>query len=119
MIMIIPSVSGGSIPKKRALLYALLAILIEVAAGIVAEDETFAWTKRQQQYKSNRDLAATSSRTYIVTFADKSISPADQCEALAISTGGTVMHVYDAVLNGCALKVPVAQVQAQTTLTDM
>jgi subtilisin family serine protease len=52
-----------------------------------------------------RDLqaATTNSKTYLVTFADTSISPAKRCDALAKSNGMVVSHVYDTVLNGCAL----------------
>ena len=69
----------------------------------------------------DRDLATTSSnKTYLVTFTDKSISPSKRCEALAKSNGGSVVHVYDTVLNGCALAVPVTQaVQAQATFTAL
>lgn len=70
----------------------------------------------------DRDLATStsSSKTYLVTFTDKSISPSKRCEALAESKGGSVVHVYDTVLNGCALAVPVTQaVQAQATFTAL
>ncbi len=72
-----------------------------------------------------RDLlqaaATTTSKTYLVTFADDSISPAKRCDALAKANGMTVSHVYDTVLNGCALTVPAAPsaAQAQATLAAL
>jgi subtilisin family serine protease len=68
-----------------------------------------------------KDLAGTNTatKTYIVTFADDAISPAKQCEALALFTGGSVDHVYDH-LNGCSMTMPVTQqVQAQTAFTAL
>jgi hypothetical protein len=65
-----------------------------------------------------RDLAST--KTFIVTFADDSISASKRCEALAESSGGTVDHVYDHVLNGCSLTLPVTQqFQAQAAYTAL
>lgn len=65
-------------------------------------------------------LAATTSleqelTTYIISFADEEVAPAKRCRALAKSTGGTVQHVYDYVLNGCSLTLPLAEVQAAFT----
>lgn len=50
--------------------------------------------------------------TYIVTFEDMEVQPAIRCTDLAESTGGTVQYVYNHVLNGCALTMPLAQEQA-------
>lgn len=62
---------------------------------------------------ADRDLS------YIVSFADKEISPAKQCAALAKLTGGTVLHVFDHVLNGCSLTFPAVQAQvAVAALND-
>jgi len=73
---------------------------------------------KRHQTKHVRDLAST--KTYLVTFVDDSISPAKQCEALAKSTGGFVDHVYDHVLNGCSLTLPVTQqFQAQAAFTAL
>ena len=65
-------------------------------------------------------LAATTSleqelTTYIISFADEGVAPAKRCAALAKSTGGTVQHVYDFVLNGCSLTLPLTQAQAAFT----
>ena len=46
------------------------------------------------------------------------MSPAERCAELAKSTGGTVRHVYDHVLNGCSL-TSAAGVQAQSTFTAL
>ena len=60
-----------------------------------------------------------SETSYIVSFADKTISPAKQCAALAKSTGGTVLHVFDHVLNGCSLTFPAVQARmSATALSD-
>ncbi len=64
-----------------------------------------------------RGLATSVDRemSYIVTFANKDIAPAKQCAALAKSTGGTVDHIYDHVLNGCSLTFPSEQAQVVAT----
>jgi subtilisin family serine protease len=60
------------------------------------------------------DLASTASdtTTYIISFKDKGQSPAKRCEALAKSNRGVVQYVYDQVLNGCSLMVPVGDAPA-------
>ena len=61
------------------------------------------------------DLASTTTSdttTYIISFKDKGQSPAKRCEALAKSNRGTVQYVYDQVLNGCSLTVPVGDAPA-------
>ena len=69
----------------------------------------------------DRDLATSAAtKSYLMTFADYTISPAERCAALAQSTGGSVLYVYDFVLNGCALTLPVSQQpQAQAAFTAL
>lgn len=56
---------------------------------------------------------------YIVSFKDMDVSPAQRCAELAKSTGGTVQHIYDQILNGCSLVAPAVQTQsAFTTLKN-
>jgi hypothetical protein len=55
---------------------------------------------------------ADETTTYIISFKDKGQSPAKRCEALAKSNRGTVKYVYEHVLNGCALSVPVGDAPA-------
>ena len=102
-------------------LFVLLSLLSSApTAGAIYIEKPDDGNNRIDQ---DRDLATTtssSSKTYLVTFTDKSISPSKRCEALAKSKGGSVVHVYDTVLNGCALAVPVTQaVQAQATFTAL
>jgi hypothetical protein len=102
-------------------LFVLLSLLSSApTAGAIYIEKPDDGNNRIDQ---DRDLATTtssSSKTYLVTFTDKSISPSKRCEALAKSNGGSVVHVYDTVLNGCALAVPVTQaVQAQATFTAL
>jgi len=101
-------------------LFVLLSLLSSApTAGAIYIEKPDDGNNRIDQ---DRDLATStsSSKTYLVTFTDKSISPSKRCEALAKSNGGSVVHVYDTVLNGCALAVPVTQaVQAQATFTAL
>jgi hypothetical protein len=96
-----------------------LALTTATASRLAAETSTAADDHGvERQLKHDRDLA--SSKTFIVTFVDDSISPSKRCEALAESTGGTVDHVYDHVLNGCSLTLPVTQqVQVQAAFTAL
>lgn len=50
---------------------------------------------------------ADGEKTYIVSFANRDLPPAERCATVANSNGGTVKYVYDEVLNGCALTMPV------------
>lgn len=68
-----------------------------------------------EQHRPHDDATTLSKQTYIVTFIDNGVSPAEQCEALAISMGGFVDYVYDQVFNGCSLTFPVDQSQAEAT----
>lgn len=96
-----------------ALALTTAAIPRYAAVTVVAVDDA-----ARNQIKNVRDLAST--KTYLVTFVDDSISPAKQCEALAKSTGASVDHVYDYVLNGCALTLSVTQqFQAQAAFTAL
>lgn len=101
---------------------AFLAATMPTAAAIFIERDKYS----DSSAIDDRDLLAatsattSSSKTYLVTFADDSIAPAKRCDALAKSNGGTVSHVYETVLNGCALTVPVTQsMQAQATFTAL
>lgn len=52
--------------------------------------------------------------TYIIKFEDTAASPGDRCEALALANGGVVGHVYNEVVNGCSLTMPLAEVGVQS-----
>ena len=120
----------SSASVAAAAYYALFVLLSVVssaptAGAIYIEKPPDDGNNNNRIIDQDRDLATTSSsssssKTYLVTFTDKSISPSKRCEALAKSNGGSVVHVYDTVLNGCALAVPVTQaVQAQATFTAL
>jgi hypothetical protein len=71
-----------------------------------------------EQHRYHDDIT-THKKTYIVTFVDDAVSPAERCAALAMSTGGFVDQVYDQVLNGCSLTFAATQAQDQEALTAL
>ena len=95
-------------------------ILTIFAILVTSSQQDFATANNDVQNNGLRGLAISVNRetSYIVTFANKEIAAAKQCAALAKSTGGTVRHVYDHVLNGCSL-TSAAGVQSQSTFTAL
>eukprot|EP00804_Cyclotella_cryptica_P022704 CCRYP_012496-RA/>CCRYP_012496-RA protein AED:0.02 eAED:0.02 QI:131/1/1/1/0.5/0.33/3/1727/396 len=92
-------------------LVSLLSILIAASTATVFHD-----APEQHRY---RDDDTTTKKTYIVTFADDAVSPAERCTALATSNGGFVGHVYDQVFKGCSLTFPTSQAQDQAAFTAL
>ncbi|KAL7519328.1 hypothetical protein ACHAWX_004099, partial [Stephanocyclus meneghinianus] len=95
----------GLIPKALSFLSLLAAV-----AAVIDDTVEQGWNS-DEAAPLNKD-ATLNKKTYIVTFADNAVSPTERCGALALSMGGFVEHVYDQVLNGCALTFPAAQAQA-------
>lgn len=92
-----------------AVVFATLILFSTTISAIYIEEESSndsASSASLRKSSTQRDLQSNSSKTYLVTFTDKSVSAAKRCAALAKSNGGSVTHVYDTVLNGCALTVP-------------
>ena len=96
---------SGLIPKALS----LLSILI-VATAVIHD--------ASEQHRYPIDVTTTK-KTYIVTFEDDVVSPAEQCATLVMSTGGFVDHVYDLVFKGCALTFPPNQAQDQVAFTAL
>ncbi|KAL3790212.1 hypothetical protein HJC23_005584 [Cyclotella cryptica] len=92
-------------------LVSLLSILIAASNAAVIHDAS-----EQHRY---RDDDTTTKKTYIVTFEDDAVSPAERCTALATSNGGFVGHVYDQVFKGCSLTFPTSQAQDQAAFTAL
>lgn len=102
----------SGLPKALSLLS-----LLSTAAAVV--DDTVEQRLNHRDAAPLNKAATSNKKTYIVTFVDNTVSPTERCEALALSMGGFVDHVYDQVLNGCSLTFPAAQAQAQDTFTAL
>ena len=102
-------------------LFHKLLVILAITVTLKSSQHGVAADKNSVPNNGLRRLATSidSETSYIVSFADKTISPAKQCAALAKSTGGTVLHVFDHVLNGCSLTFPAVQARmSATALSD-
>ena len=110
--------SGGPIPKVISIVVVtiLLAFIHHAAADAAESDNTKLLEERIRHRNNLVTTTGTTPTTYLVSFSDnQAISPPKQCAALAKSIGGTVRHIYQHVLKGCALTLPAtAGVQAQS-----
>ena len=110
--------SGGPIPKVISIVVVtILVAFIHHAAADAAESDNTTLLEERIRHRNNLvTTTGTTPTTYLVSFSDnQAISPSKQCAALAKSIGGTVRHIYQHVLKGCALTLPAtAGVQAQS-----
>jgi hypothetical protein len=112
------------IATKLALSILLLTsgiIQPQIASAVVDFDvDVDAGVDVDEAIPSNlRGLASSDTKTYIVSFTDRDVSPAKRCAAIAKANGGTVGFIYTDVLNGCSITLPVSQFQAQSTMTAL
>jgi subtilisin family serine protease len=84
-------------------LHVILAIILTSSSQEVAASDDVV------QKMGVRGLAKE--MTYIVSFKDTDVAPAERCAAIAKATRGEVRHVFDHVLNGCSLTLPAAQAE--------
>ena len=112
------------IATKLALSILLLTsgiIQPQIASAVVDFDvDVDAGVDVDEAIPSNlRGLASSDTKTYIVSFTNKDVSPEKRCAAIAKANGGTVGYIYADVLNGCSITLPVSQFQAQSTITAL
>jgi hypothetical protein len=98
---------SGLVQNILTVVIVIVAASTQHAANAMFSDQTM------EPVAINLTSSTTSdSTTYIISFKDKGQSPAKRCEALAKLNRGTVQYVYDQVLNGCSLTVPVGDAPA-------
>ena len=95
----------------------LTVLAIAAACTLHTADATLEQVASQgsDPVSTSVDATTKTTTTYIVSFSDNDVAPAKRCAALAKSTGGTVQHLYEHVLNGCSLTLPLTQAQSAFT----
>ncbi len=118
--MIVPRRSGPT-QKVLVAIVAILLTILQLAAATAADAADDINAQKRLRLRKNLDTAITSTpttTTYLVSFADKDIPPAKRCAALAQSMGGTILRIYEHVLNGCSLILPAAKAQVAYVALD-
>ena len=107
-------------PIRKGIVIVVVTILlafIHHAAADAADSDNLVLPEGRNRHRSNLvNTTGTTPTTYLVSFSDnQEVAAAKQCAALAKSIGGTVHHIYQHVLKGCSLTLPVtAGLQAQS-----
>ena len=116
---------GGPTHKVLVAFVAILLTFLHHAATAAADaDAADDNIDAQKRLRLRKNLATaitstpTITTTYLVSFADKDIPPGKRCVALAQSMGGTILRIYEHVLNGCSLILPAAKAQVAYAALD-